>query len=135
MYRFSLVIALISVLGCTTTGKVANDAQNRYFHAAHSWVGASIGEMIGAWGDPTRHWRLPKDKKNGVAWWESHYKEGVGVKGRTKFHCSTIAYFNSDLTITKIVVKRSRECNLLYNGRFESMTHDKVPLDHTLIET
>ena len=136
MNRLSIVIVIIALSGCSTTGKVADGAHDRYVRAANSWLGAPIGEMIAAWGDPTRRFLLPEGEKAGIAWWESLSEEG-GCGGGCKiirFHCSTVTHFNSNLTITGIEIKHSRDCYHLYENRFESMTRDRVKLDPTHIE-
>ncbi len=136
MYRLSIVIAIIATLVCTTTGNVVDDAQDRYVRAANSWLSASIGEMIAARGNLTRRFRLPKGEIDRIAWWESRSAK-LGHDGieTILLHCSTVAYFNSNLIITNIEVKLSRDCHRLYENLFESMTRDRVKSDHTLIET
>jgi hypothetical protein len=131
-----MVFVVIAVLGCTT-GNATDDAHDRYALAARSWMGAGIGEMIAAWGDPTRRFELPEGEKEGIAWWESFSEEGGhGGRGKTtRYHCSAVAHFNSNLIISNIEILRSRDCDRLYGSRFESMTRERVELDRTLIKT
>ena len=105
-------------------------AKDRYVPAAKSWAGASIGEMIAAWGHPTRRFQLPNGEKEGIAWWESLYEGGdYGARGKTIYvHCSTIAHLSTNLTITNIEVRHSRNCFRQYESLFEQMTRGRVNL-------
>ena len=135
MYHLRIVIVIFAMSGCTTSGGVAVSEQDRYALAAKSWEGASLPEMLAAWGPPNRAERPPKGETDGMAWWEySSPKSGSDQHGKTyRYYCSTVAHFNSNLTITSIEVKSSRDCQRLYEGQFESMMRHRVKPDLTTL--
>ena len=123
MFRLSIAIVLIAVLGCRSTGDLSKNAYDQYSNAANSWKGASVLEMIAAWGHPNRRFQAPESEQDGIAWWEYRAMEPSYGRGpKTRYHCSTVVHFNPNLTITNIEIRYSRNCYRLYDGLFESMT-------------
>ena len=120
MTRLTIAFVILAALGCATT----NDGSDRYTSAANSWQGAKIIEMVAAWGTPNRGYLPPKGEQNGIAGWESRSESGVFDRKHTRYYCTTFAHFDSNGTILRIDVQRSRYCQRRFENQFESMTRD-----------
>ncbi len=134
MYRLSIVIAILAISGCTTSGGAAGDERDRYVRAANSWEGASIREMLAAWAPPSQHVRPPKGEKDGIVRWDVRSESGTGEHKITHYHCATVAHFKPSGIISNIEVTHSRYCYRRFEGVFESLTLQKVKSDLTHFE-
>ena len=122
MIRPIIVFAVLTVLSCATT----NDSSDRYTRAAMSWTGASIGEMVAAWGTPNAGY-LPGDgEKDGIAGWDVRYESGIGDRKVTHYHCAAYAYFDASNKIVRIDVRRSHNCHRRFENRFDLMTRNRA---------
>ena len=135
VFHLRIVLVIFTISGCTTSVDVAVTEQDRYALAAKSWEGASLPEMIAAWGPPNRAEQPPKGETDGFVWWEYYSPQRRSDQhGITyRYYCSAVAHFNSTLTITSIEIKHSRNCYRLYEGQFESMTRHREMTDLTTI--
>ena len=133
MFRLGLLISILAVIGCAASGGTPGDEEDSYSRAANSWEGADIREMMAAWPDPNKRYRPPKGGKDGIAWWRHNSWDDQAGFSKYRYHCETVAHFNSAGTITNIDVKRSLNCYRLFN--VESMTRQKATLNHAVTES
>lgn len=131
MIRLALLCAVLAIPGCSTSGGGVGNALNRYEYAAYSWTGASIQEMVAAWGTPNSGYKPPDSGKDGVAGWDVRSSSG----GDYRYRCTTLAYFDSDGLIIRIFVKHSRSCHRRYEGEFGRMTRQEPTSNGAPIET
>lgn len=129
MIRPVVLCATGLMFGCSILGDAGSESPNGYEFAANSWSGAKIEEMVAAWGTPNKGYKPPDSGGEGIAGWGLWSQTGIGHNKTYRYRCETLAYFNSDGTITRIVVKHSRSCGRLYKGQFEKMTRpEKAPI-------
>ena len=124
MIRLAMLCAVVLILGCSVW---SGEWQSRYEFAAHSWLGASIEDMVAAWGTPNRGYKPPGVGEEGIAGWGRSSQTGIGANKTYRYRCETLAYFDSNGIIKRIVVKHSRSCDRLYEGPFKKMTRLESP--------
>ena len=122
MIRLFTLCPVAVILGCSVWDGTGGDAPSRYEFAADSWLGAKIEGMVEAWGTPNRGYKQPENGEEGIAGWGLSSQTGIGENKTFRFRCETLAYFDLDGTITRIVVEYSHRCDRLYEGQLETMT-------------
>ena len=135
MSRLILFLAVWTMLGCSASGGLTGEASNRYEYAANSWLGARIEEMVATWGTPNSGYIPPEPGKHGVAGWNAYSVSGSGDDKSYRYRCTTLAYFDSNGLITRIVVKHSRSCDRRYGDEFGTMTRREPRSDHMFERT
>ena len=131
MVRLTVMSLFLTVSGCATT----NNSSDQYARAANSWKGANIVEMVKAWGEPNQGVSPATGEKEGVATCEVRAETGVGEHKRTRYHCTTIAHYDSSGMIVEIIVKRQSSCHRRFKDEFESMTRDNTESEPSEIRT
>ena len=122
MIRLPVVLAFVFISGCSTWGGASGQATNLYKYAANSWIGAQIEQMVAAWGTPNRGYYPAKGEEQGVAGWGIWSQTGIGDNKEYRYRCETLAYFDAEGIITRIVVKHALSCDRPYEGQLERMT-------------
>ncbi len=131
MIRFATLCVFLFMPGCSIIGGGAGEAPSRYVYAAKSWAGASIQEMVAAWGTPNAGYKPSERGDSGIAGWDVYAKSGQDYR----YRCTTFAYFDSDGFITRIVVRHSRFCDRRYDGQYGTMTRQEPRPGHSPIGT
>jgi len=120
--RIIAVVVILVMTSCARPNTRKVDQNDDYSRAAMSWLGGEIDEMVAAWGTPNRGFLAAAGKQRGVAGWEVRSYSGSDIR----YHCASFAYFNSNGTILKIVVKHSYSCHRRFKNGFETMTRDNI---------
>jgi len=107
---------ILAASACATD----RDKPDRYRQAANSWRGASIVEMVAAWGPPNAGYYPAYGDREGIAGWKAEYTRA----GRSHYECITFAYFAASQLITRIEVRRARHCDRRFSKQYASMTYD-----------
>ena len=131
MIRLVMLCPVAVILGCSVWNGAGGDSSSRYKFAADSWLGAKVEGMIAAWGIPNKGYLPPDNGKEGIAGWWLSSQSGTGHNKTYLFRCETLAYFDLDGTITRIVVEHSRACDRLYEDQLGTMTRLKSGLTTT----
>ena len=131
MIRLAMLCAVLTMPGCSISGGGVGNAPIRYVYAAESWAGASIQEMVAAWGTPNSGYNPPDRGKDGIAGWNVFSRSGQDYR----YRCTTLAYFDSYGLITRIVVMHSHSCHRRYEGQFGTMTRQEPKSDSAPIKT
>ena len=122
MIRLPVFLALACLSGCSTWSGASGEAPNLYEYAANSWIGAQIEQMVAAWGTPNRGYHPANGEEEGVAGWGIWSRTGIGDNKEYRYRCETLAYFDSEGIIMRIVVTHAHSCDRPYKGQFERMT-------------
>ena len=127
MIRLPVFLVVVFLSGCSGWGGAGGEAKNLYEYAANSWVGAQIEQMVAAWGTPNRGYYPASSEEEGVAGWSVWSQTGIGANREYRYRCETLAYFDSDGIIIRIVVKHAHSCDRPYAGQFKRMTRLNSP--------
>ena len=122
MIRLPVFLAVLSISGCSIWGGTGGEEPNLYEYAANSWVGTPIEQMVTAWGTPNRGYYPANGEEEGVAGWGIWSRTGIGDNKEYRYRCETLAYFDSEGIIMRIVVTHAHSCDRPYKGQFERMT-------------
>lgn len=112
------MLALLTLAACSTPPEPNMD--DPFVRAAHSWQGASIDDMIAAWGQPNRLNRNARADREGAAEW------GLFPPG-TRERCVVSASFDTNRTVTNVRVReipesRQGQCGRNFANRLDEWT-------------
>lgn len=110
------IIALALLLsGCAGTTYDDDDDESRIHHAAVSWVGAPVDDMVSAWGEPNNLNVQPSEYSDGLMRWRSTRQAATPnrIGGPSTQTCIVEAYFGQDGTITRVETMTTN-CDDLY---------------------
>ena len=127
MVRLPVFLVVVLLSGCSSWSGAGGEARNLYEYAANSWIGAQIEQMVEAWGTPNRGYYPASSEEEGVAGWSVWSQTGIGANREYRYRCETLAYFDSDGIIIRIVVKHAHSCDRRYQGQFKRMTRLNSP--------
>ena len=117
---FAIVAAMVFLVACTTGGQSV-DAPSPFELAAHSWIGASVDEMIAVWGEPTSLLNERARDGHGIAHWKSGGRGGFGMNLASSRRCAVDAYFLEDRVIRRVTVSGPR-CDERYAKYLDELT-------------
>ena len=112
MKLLTFLICGMTLYGCATEAPRIV----KYRYVAYSWTGASIDDMISAWGKPNRGYRSASADDPGFARWRVFSRLGSreGSGAGYRYFCDTIAFFGRDGKIAEIDIRHSDSCERYY---------------------
>lgn len=121
MLRPVTVLLAATLAACAASSHDRSDDDDAFRAAAISWVGAPLGDMIEAWGEPQRRLLEATPNRNGLVRWHSS-GNGPGIDYAGHGHvCEVEAHTDMDGTITRIDTV-SNDCDQQFAGMLDSLT-------------